>query len=163
VTPVDLPDEVGLIDDLDPVEIAAAFIAKRMKQCYDFEMSEPLAWRSNQLCNPDATKAHREGTGQEILTQMDGEIDAWEASIGTGGTMLGVAETLKETNPELLVAGVVPEDDPRIEWVWSKAIHQSLEKFGIPPMRIIIEDILERKFLDRELVVSNDDAKKMTD
>ena len=163
VTPVDLQDKLSVIDELDPVEKAAAFVAVRMKQCYDLERDEPLAWWSNQLCNPDNTKAHREQTGREILTQMDGEVDAWVASIGTGGTLLGVAETLKKANPDLLVAGVLPEDDPRIEWVRSKAVHKSLESFGVPAPRFIIEDILDNKILDRELVISNEDAKKMAD
>ena len=47
------------------------------------------------MCNVDNTKAHRENTGKEILEQMDGKVDAWVASIGTGGTLLGVAEALK--------------------------------------------------------------------
>jgi cysteine synthase len=163
VTPVDLKDKLGQIDELDPVDKAAAFVAIRMKQCYDLEKDEPLAWWSNQLCNPDNTKAHREQTGREILKQMDGEIDAWVASIGTGGTLLGVAETLKKANPDLLVAGIVPEDDPRIAWVRSRVVHQSLERFGVPAFRFIIEDILDNKILDRELVVNNEDAKKMAD
>jgi cysteine synthase len=163
VTPVDLQDETSMLDELDPVEKAAAFVAIRMKQCYDHEKDEPSAWWSNQLCNPDNTKAHREQTGKEILKQMDGNVDAWVASIGTGGTLLGVAETLNTANPDLQVAGVVPEDDPRLEWVRSRAVHKSLEKFGVPELRFIIEDILEKRILDREMVVSNEDAKKMAD
>ena len=94
---------------------------------------------------------------------MDGKVDAWVASIGTGGTLLGVAETLKENDPNLTVAGVLPTDDPRIEWVRSRAVHKALEKFGVPKMRFLIEDILEKDLLDHEIVVKNEDAKNMAD
>ena len=65
------------------------------------------------MCNPDNTRAHREHTGREILEQLDGKVDAWVASVGTGGTLLGVAEALKEMIPDLIVTGLVPTDDPR--------------------------------------------------
>ena len=109
------------------------------------------------------SKAHREGTGVEILEQMDGKVDAWVASIGTGGTLLGVAETLKEMNPNLLVSGVVPTDDPRLDWIRSRAVHKFLESFGAPKLRFLIEDILEKNILDHEIVVRNEDAKNMAD
>jgi len=134
-----------------------------MKQCYDLDQNDPSVWWANQLCNPDNTSAHRDGTGQEILKQMDGKVDAWVASVGTGGTLLGVAETLKKTNPDLVVTGVVPSDDPRIEWVRSRAVHESLDRFGVPKLRFLIENILDRKIMDHELTISNEDAKNMAD
>jgi cysteine synthase len=132
VTPVDLQEHIDNINELDEVERAAAFVAIRMVQCYDQQERDPFTWWSNQLCNPDNTRAHREGTGTEILAQMDGKVDAWVASIGTGGTLLGVAETLKEANPDLIVSGVLPTDDPRIEWIRSRAVHKALARFGAP-------------------------------
>ena len=163
VTPIDLEDHIDNIDALGEVEKAAAFVAVRMAQCYKLQEKDETVWWANQLCNPDNTKAHREGTGVEILEQMDGKVDAWVASIGTGGTLLGVAETLKENDPTLTVAGVLPTDDPRIEWVRSRAVHKALEKFGVPKMRFLIEDILEKDLLDHEIVVKNEDAKNMAD
>jgi cysteine synthase A len=163
ITPIDLEDHLESINQLDDVERAAAFVAIRMKQCYDLAESDPTTWWANQLCNPDNTKAHRESTGAEILAQLDGKVDAWVASIGSGGTLLGVAETLKEVNPDLTVASVLPTDDPRLEWVRSRVMHEFLERFGAPGMRFIIEDILEGKILDREIVVRNEDAKRMAD
>lgn len=163
VTTIDLQDHIDNMDELSDVERAAAFVAIRMKQCYDFQESDPSIWWSNQLCNVNNTKAHRGGTGKEILEQMGGKVDAWVASIGTGGTLLGVAETLKNANPDLIVSGVVPTDDPRIEWVRSRAVHRSLERFGLPKMRFLIEDILENDIMDHEIVVGNEDAKKMAD
>jgi cysteine synthase len=163
VTPVDLDDQIDNLDELDNVERAAAFVAIRMAKCYELGESDPSVWWSNQLCNPDNTKAHRVGTGAELLSQMDGGVDAWVASIGTGGTLMGVADTLKAANPDLVVAGVLPTDDPRLEWVRSKAVHKHLAKFGVPQMRFLIEDILDKKILDHEIVVKNEDAKTMAD
>jgi cysteine synthase A len=163
VTPIDLNEHMANIDDLDGVERAAAFVAVRMKQCYALQESDSSYWWANQLCNIDNTKAHRTTTGKEILEQMGGKVDAWVASIGTGGTLLGVAETLKEKNPDLIVSGIVPTDDPRIEWVQSRAVHKFLQKFGLPKMRFLIEDILEQNLLDHEITVRNKDAKNMAD
>ena len=163
VTRIDLGDHIDNFDELNAVDRAAAFVAIRMKQCYDLDQNDPSVWWANQLCNPDNTSAHRDGTGQEILKQMDGKVDAWVASVGTGGTLLGVAETLKKTNPDLVVTGVVPSDDPRIEWVRSRAVHESLDRFGVPKLRFLIENILDRKIMDHELTISNEDAKKMAD
>lgn len=163
VTPIDLDTHLENVGNLSKVEKAAAFVAIRMAQCYDLQESDPANWWANQLCNPHNTWAHRDTTGVEILAQMDGRVDAWVASIGTGGTLLGVAETLKEKNPDLTVAGVVPTDDPRIEWVCSRAVHKALAKFGVRELRFIIEDILEQDLLDKEIIVKNEDAKSMAD
>ena len=163
VTSIDLQDYIPHIQKLNAMEKAAAFVAIRMTQCYQLSERDPSVWWSNQLCNPDNTAAHRDGTGEEVVHQMDGKIDAWVASMGTGGTLLGVAQAIKEKNPNLVVAGVVPTDDPRIEWVRSRAVHRFLNKFGAPEMRFIIEDILEQDTLDQEIVVQNEDAKNMAD
>jgi cysteine synthase len=163
VTSIDLDDHLGDLDHLTPVERAAAFVAIRMTQCYELGQQDAAVWWSNQLCNPDNTAAHRVGTGQEILEQTEGKVDAWVASIGTGGTLLGVAEALKVANPDLLVSGVIPTDDPRLEWVRSRAVHQALQRFGAPEMRFLIEDLLEQDILDHEIVVRNADAKNMAD
>jgi cysteine synthase A len=163
VTPIDLNEFMQDADQLQGVERAATFVAIRMKQAYDLEQNNPSYWWANQLCNVDNTKAHRENTGREILQQMDGQINGWVASVGTGGTLLGVAQALKEEYPDLKIAGVVPTDDPRIEWVRSRAVHKALEKFGAPKLRFVIEDILEGNVMDHEITIENADAKHMAD
>ncbi len=163
VTLIDLNDHVENAARLRGVERAATFVAVRMKQCYDLAQSNPSHWWANQLCNVDNTRAHREFTGREILEQMDGRIDGWVASVGTGGTLLGVAQTLKESHPELKVAGVVPTDDPRIEWVRTRAVHKALEQFGVPKLRFLIEDLLELDVMDNEITIDNAEAKQMAD
>jgi len=163
VIPIDLEQYIDNLNELDEVEKAASFVAIRMAQCYKLQEEDTSVWWSNQLCNPDNAKAHREGTGVEILEQMNGDVSAWVASIGTGGTLLGVAETLKGENPDLTVTGVVPTDDPRLEWVRSRTIHKVLERFSVPEQRFLIEDILEQNLLDHEVVVKNEAARNMAD
>jgi cysteine synthase A len=163
VIPIDLNKFMDNAEALQGIERAAHFVAIRMKQAYDLQQNDSSYWWANQLCNVDNTKAHREFTGTEILDQMDGPIDGWVASVGTGGTLLGVAQTLKEKFPDLKVAGVVPTDDPRIEWVRSRAVHNALEKFGGPKLRFVIEDLLEDNVMDDEITIENIDAKNMAD
>jgi len=163
VKPIDLNEFMEGADKLKGVERAASFVAIRMKQAYDVQQNDPTSWWANQLCNVDNTKAHREFTGREILEQMDGKVDAWVASVGTGGTLLGVSQTLREACPDLRVAGVVPTDDPRIEWVRTRAVHKALEGFGGPKLRFVIEDVLENEVMDDEITVVNADAKNMAD
>ena len=163
VTAVDLQEHINNLEALDPVERAAAFVAIRMKQCHDLQAHDRKVWWSNQLCNLNNARAHRDGTGREILEQLDGKVDAWVASIGTGGTLLGVAQAIRATNPDVLVAGVLPTDDQRIAWVRSRAVHTYLERFGAPSMRFLIEDILENELMDREITVRDEDARNMAD
>ena len=163
VTPIDVREYVENADQLHGIEKAATFVAIRITQAYDLQQSNPSYWFANQLCNADNTKAHREHTGREILEQMDGQIDGWVASVGTGGTLLGVFQTLKKKLPNLKVAGVVPTDDPRIEWVRSRAVHKALEKCGGPKLRFVIEDLLEGHVMDDEITIENADAKNMAD
>ena len=111
VTPIDLDDHMEGVGHLNGVEQAAAFVAIRMKHCHDLQLGDPSVWWANQLCNVDNARAHREHTGREILEQVDGPIDGWVASVGTGGTLLGVAQSLGVGNPGLTVHGVVPADD----------------------------------------------------
>jgi cysteine synthase A len=163
VTPVDLSEHIDNADRLGYVERAAAHVAIRMKHCFDLQQADSSVWRANQLCNVDNTAAHRDHTGMEILEQLDGPIDGWVASVGTGGTLLGVAQTLRARHAGLTVAGVVPADDPRIESVRTRAVHRALGQFGIPDQRFLIEDLLESDIMDREITVENGDAKRMAD
>ncbi len=57
----------------------------------------------------------------------------------------------------------MPTDDPRIEWVRSRAVHKALESFGGPKLRFLIEDILESNVMDDEITVGNANAKTMAD
>ena len=66
------------------------------------------AWIPRQFENPDNIAAHKDGIGREIIHQMNGNVDAFVAGIGTGGTLLGVALALKEMNPKVKIVAVEP-------------------------------------------------------
>jgi cysteine synthase A len=68
------------------------------------------AWLPRQFENPDNTAAHREITGKRILQQVDDKIDAFVAGVGTGGTLMGVAEALKRVYPEVKIIAVEPAE-----------------------------------------------------
>ena len=64
----------------------------------------------NQFSNIDNVKAHRETTGKEILNQVGKNIDVFVAGVGTGGTLVGVAQTLKEKIPDVKIIAVEPKN-----------------------------------------------------
>ena len=62
----------------------------------------------DQFSNPANPEAHRLGTGPEILAALDGKVDVFVAGVGTGGTITGVGQALKERNPTAQVIAVEP-------------------------------------------------------
>jgi cysteine synthase B len=76
--------------------------------------SRPEYYHPNQFSNPDNVLAHYEGTGAEILRQVE-DIDVLVAGIGTGGTITGVGKRLKEAYPDLRVVGVEPHPKSLIQ------------------------------------------------
>lgn len=77
-------------------------VAKRLRDVI------PNAHILDQYGNPDNPRAHEEGTGREILEQMDGRIDAIVATAGTGGTLTGIARVVKKEVPSCKIIGVDP-------------------------------------------------------
>jgi cysteine synthase len=67
------------------------------------------AFLPDQFSNPANPEAHRCGTGPEILRDLDGRVDVLVAGVGTGGTITGVGEVLKERNPRAQVVAVEPD------------------------------------------------------
>jgi cysteine synthase A len=80
--------------------------------CLDLERERGDMWWARQFSNPLNVAAHREWTAREIVEQTDGRLDAFVASVGTGGTLLGVAQALKAHNPAILIVGVEPAGSP---------------------------------------------------
>ena len=72
----------------------------------------PDAWRPDQFSNPANPEVHRRTTAEEIWRDLDGEVDVLVAGVGTGGTITGAGERLKERNPDLQVIAVEPKSSP---------------------------------------------------
>ena len=83
------------------------------------------------------------------------------ASVGTGGTFLGVAEALRKENPSVRVVGVEPTDSSLIECLRSGKLHRLLEALHVPRMKFLIETMLEKGLPDEIVTITDEDARKM--
>ena len=97
-----------------------------------------------QYGNEANPQAHYEGTGPEILEQLDG-VAAFCAGLGTGGTLMGVGRFMKEQSPETKIVAAEPMQGEPVQGL------RSLEDGYIPP-------IIDISLLDRKIVVTNRDA-----
>lgn len=76
--------------------------------------STPGAFMPQQFENPANPEVHRQTTAQEIWAATDGKLDAFVCGVGTGGTISGVADVIKQRNPDFLVVAVEPTESPVI-------------------------------------------------
>lgn len=107
---------------------------------------------ASQFTNPANPQRHRETTAEEIWEDTDGKVDIFVAGVGTGGTVSGVGEVLKERNPETKVYAVEPADSPLLST--GKAGPHKIQGLGAN----FIPETLDRKVLDEIIPVSSDDA-----
>ncbi len=82
--------------------------------CLEKEQECEDIWWARQFSHEWNVGAHRTWTAVEILEQTGGNLDAFVASVGTGGTLLGVAQALKAHNPDILIVGVEPAGAPML-------------------------------------------------
>jgi cysteine synthase A len=158
---LDLAEYGEVLKDLGDEEKVAAAMAVGMKKCYELEKIDRSVWWANQMCNIHNALANRDTTGREILDQLEGRVDGWVASIGTGGTILGVAEALRKENSGLEVIGVEPTDSPIMESARSGTIHRFLEILGVPRMKLLTEVMIEKGLPDELMTVTDVDAREM--
>ena len=105
-----------------------------------------------QFANPANPEVHRATTAEEIWADTDGQVAAFVAGIGTGGTITGVGQVLKERNPQVKVFGVEPLASPILNG-GSPAGHP-IQGIGAN----FVPDILDRDIYDEIIDVANDDA-----
>ena len=89
-------------------------IGKCIEECLQtalrMRQADPKVFIPQQFSNPDNKYAHIRFTAQEILSQVDGPIHGFCSGIGTGGTISGIGEVLKEQNPDMEIWAVEPEN-----------------------------------------------------
>ena len=107
---------------------------------------------AGQFVNPANPDAHRRTTGPEIWNDTDGEVDAFVAGVGTGGTITGVGEYLKSKNDKIEIIAVEPATSP----VLSQGKPGPHKIQGI--VAGFVPDILNTKIYDSVVPVDNDDA-----
>lgn len=99
--------QVMLIHDAGNI---GACIEECLETALRMAEENPKVFVPQQFENEANPQAHRDGTGLEILEQVNGRIDGFCSGIGTGGTITGIGETLKEKNPDMIIWAVEPEN-----------------------------------------------------
>lgn len=114
--------------------------------------AHPGAFMPDQFANPVNPAAHRRTTGPEIWRDMNGQVDVLVAGVGTGGTISGCGEALKEKNPNLHVVAVEPAASPVLSG--GQAGPHAIQGIGAG----FIPKALNRAIIDRIIAVTNDQA-----
>jgi cysteine synthase A len=105
-----------------------------------------------QFLNPANPEIHRQTTAREILEATDGEVDAFVAGVGTGGTITGVGEIIKQTRPGLLVVAVEPSRAAVLSG--GRPAPHGIQGIGAG----FVPGVLNRSVIDRVVAVTDDDA-----
>jgi cysteine synthase len=114
--------------------------------------SDPDVFLPDQFSNPANPLVHRRTTGPEIERALDGRVDVLVAGVGTGGTITGAGEYLRERNPKLRIVAVEPSGSPVLSG-GAPGPHriQGIGAGFVPP-------VLRRELIDEVIAVSDDDA-----
>ena len=112
----------------------------------------PDSFIPGQFVNPANPAIHRKTTGPEIWNDTDGKVDIFVAGVGTGGTLTGVGEYLKEKNPNIKVVAVEPKSSPVLSE--GKAGPHKIQGIGAG----FVPDVLNTSVYDEIIAVENEDA-----
>ena len=112
----------------------------------------PNAFMPQQFNNPANPKIHRETTAEEIWADTDGEIDFLISGVGTGGTITGIAEVIKQRKPSFQAIAVEPVNSQVL--AGGKAGPHKIQGIGAG----FVPEVLRKELIDEVIAVSDDDA-----
>lgn len=115
-----------------------------------------VSFMPQQFKNPVNPRAHRDTTALEIWDDTGGEVDILVCGVGTGGTLTGVAEVIKDRKPGLQVIAVEPQGSPVLSG-GPPGLHK-IQGIGAG----FVPEVLKTDLIDEVVTVSDDDAGKMT-
>jgi cysteine synthase A len=106
----------------------------------------------DQFSNPANPEAHRRNTGPEIWDALDGKVDVFVAGVGTGGTITGVGEVLKDRNPKCRIVAVEPKSSPVLSG--GRPGPHKIQGIGAG----FVPAVLNCEILDEVIAVDDEDA-----
>ena len=134
----------------------AGNIGRCIEECLELAIrmkaEDPHVFVPQQFENPANPAVQRSATAREILEQVDGPIHGFCSGIGTGGTITGIGEVLKQANPDMTIWAVEPENAA----ILSGGLIGTHVQMGIGDG--IIPEILNRDIIDEVCIVTDDEA-----
>lgn len=123
-----------------------------IEKAEELAQSIPYSYILQQFANPDNPDIHRKTTAEEIWNDTDGQIDILVAGVGTGGTITGVAEVLKQKNPKIKTIAVEPLQSPVLSG--GNPSPHKIQGIGAG----FVPEILNRQIIDEIIQVKDEDA-----
>ncbi len=123
-----------------------------VKEAERLVAENPNAFMPHQFNNPANPQVHRQTTAKEIWADTDGNVDIFVCGVGTGGTLTGCGEVLKQHNKDLKVVAVEPKDSPVLSG--GKPGPHKIQGIGAG----FVPKVLSVEVIDEIIQVSNDDA-----
>jgi cysteine synthase A len=123
-----------------------------IKEAESIVAQNPSYYMPDQFSNPANPAIHRKTTGPEIVEALDGRVDAFVAAVGTGGTITGCGEVIRERNPAAKIIAVEPAGSPVLSG-GDPGPHK-IQGIGAG----FIPKVLNRTLLDRVITVTDDEA-----
>ena len=123
-----------------------------VRKANELAAEDERVYMPNQFSNPDNPRAHYEETAHEIWRQMNGEVDAFVAGVGSGGTLQGVGKFLREHKPDVKIVAVEPKDVAALLG-HEPGLHQ-IQGIGDG----FIPDVLDVSLVDEVIEVTDEDA-----